>query len=514
MTHYHTHVSKHIPFIKQKYAITCIVFITISLVISLWNYMTFGFSLVDVISPVIAVSFALYAWHDHNKPIKALDDVLLTLSEAQKGNTHIRVTNTKGLGEIGKVAWALNDFLDIVETNFKELSNSFQAASSRKFYRKGLSVGLPGEFGKMMQNVNVAISTMEEADNFARQNRLKSELHHSNTSNLIVNLKNSQSDLTALSNKMDDVLNIASGSRDGAIESQETVADIRNAMHEINHRMEKVEKTARDLEAQSARIADTVKLITDIAEQTNLLALNAAIEAARAGDVGRGFAVVADEVRNLATRTRVSTDEIGTIISDLQIEIENMVSQTLIVSEHTRKVGSEVETFYSGFGAVAQSAEETITLMTQTKDRAFASLVQLDHVIYMQNGYIGLEKQGEGEEAQSIEVDHFNCRLGNWYYEGAGKQSFSHTPDYKALEKYHADVHQQVRQAMNLVKQDWIQNDAVLNQLLEHVYRAEEASNRVMFHISGMVDAKHAVTSLPANVYRIGNGTDGSRVRV
>ncbi|SEG30809.1 methyl-accepting chemotaxis protein [Marinobacterium lutimaris] len=483
-------VSQSIPFIEQKYAITCVVFVLFTVIVSAVNAYNYGISFINVAFPLLTIGFAWYSWRDHCKPIAALIRIKDTLDEARKGNTHVRITHTKGLGEIGKVAWSLNDFLDIVETNFKELSNSFQASSRREFYRKGLVNGLPGEFGKMMSNVNVAIKGMEDADNFARQNRLMSELHHLNTSNLLTNLKNSQTELGVLSSRMDDVLNIAAESRDGAQTSQATVADLKKAVEDVNNRMERVEQAAKRLESQSSTIAETVKLITGIAEQTNLLALNAAIEAARAGEVGRGFAVVADEVRNLATRTRSSTGEISTIITDLQEQIVDVVSQTFAVGEQTKAIGTEVDNFYANFDSVASAAQKTITLMSRTKERAFASLVQLDHVIYMQNGYIALENNGEGSEADAVAVDHFSCRLGNWYYQGGGKDAYGTSSAYRKLEGYHADVHNNVQEALTLVKKDWVRDDSVLNDLVGCVSDAELASKGVISCISDMVEEK------------------------
>lgn len=89
-------------------------------------------------------------------------------------------------------------------------------------------------------------------------------------------------------------------------------------MHCIERSMSHSHEKLGQLKTQSGEISQAVHMIQEIANQTNLLALNASIEAARAGEQGKGFAVVAQEVRKLAEQSKIFTNAIAGIVTDIQ----------------------------------------------------------------------------------------------------------------------------------------------------------------------------------------------------
>ena len=147
--------------------------------------------------------------------------------------------------------------------------------------------------------------------------------------------------ISHVSERTGDASQLAGDSDLQARSGRETMGRLVSNMQQVDEVVGQAAQQIASLELQSENISRIVAVIREIAEQTNLLALNAAIEAARAGEAGRGFAVVADEVRKLSERTAQSTQEIATMVAEVQ--------------ESTREAVTGIE---RGVSAVHASSDE------------------------------------------------------------------------------------------------------------------------------------------------------------
>ena len=155
-----------------------------------------------------------------------------------------------------------------------------------------------------------------------------------------------------------------------AVEGERLVDQVTHAIEDVSSQVNRSSDQIAGLHKRTGEIDSITGVIKNIASQTNLLALNAAIEAARAGEYGRGFAVVADEVRQLAQRTAVATEEITTMIADIQQETSAAVEGMSLVSP---KVAAAVSLADQAAGALRDISRESFGTLEQVRGMAHAT---------------------------------------------------------------------------------------------------------------------------------------------
>lgn len=132
----------------------------------------------------------------------------------------------------------------------------------------------------------------------------------------------------------------------------------------VDQNTARISETVEELVQNVEKVSSITASILSISSQTNLLALNASIEAARAGEAGKGFAVVADQIRTLAEETKVSTEKITEIISELtnvtnetQAELEAAVESIAIQRQRVEEVTASFNTVEAGMQELGSGVE-------------------------------------------------------------------------------------------------------------------------------------------------------------
>jgi methyl-accepting chemotaxis protein/ABC-type transport system substrate-binding protein len=173
--------------------------------------------------------------------------------------------------------------------------------------------------------------------------------------------------------------------KEAANEGRVAVSGTVEGMRKIQVAVDEAKVALGELANRSQEIGEIVRVIDEIAGQTNLLALNAAIIAAQAGERGKGFAVVADEIRDLSERTSVSTDEIRTLIQNVQRAVERAAEQMTISSDRV----------FDGVGLTAR-AEQTLDKILDMTARSTSSIAEIARAT---------EEQSRGSAAATAAIE-------------------------------------------------------------------------------------------------------------
>jgi len=277
-------------------------------------------------------------------------------------------------------------------------------------------------------------------------------------------------------------------------------------MQQIQQQVGESAQVINSVKEATGEIGSVLEVISTISDQTNLLALNAAIEAARAGEQGRGFAVVADEVRGLASRTKVSTEEIRGVIGRLQAsaqqavvsmdevrgvadkgsrqatsagdalqqiggqvaEISAMMQQIATAAEEQTQVSGEMDRNIIAISEVANETQQYAEATQQATDQISSSVEQLrqdatsfritDATIQLEQakaahlswrGRLRGFLDGKTTITHEQAVSHHDCVLGQWYY-SEGLALHGQLPQMQAMEAPHQQLHELIREIIEL----------------------------------------------------------------
>jgi methyl-accepting chemotaxis protein/methyl-accepting chemotaxis protein-1 (serine sensor receptor) len=144
---------------------------------------------------------------------------------------------------------------------------------------------------------------------------------------------------------------------------------------QTNQTLEQTVAAMGEINMQSGKISQIMKVIDEIAFQTNILALNAAVEAARAGDAGLGFAVVADEVRNLAQRCAQAAKDTASLIeasisksNDGKAKVDQVAAAIRAITQESAKVKTFVDDVNAGSRDQVHGIEQIGKAIMQMED--------------------------------------------------------------------------------------------------------------------------------------------------
>lgn len=252
-----------------------------------------------LLTGLLATALLFMALRLRKRQSVAIDNTISYILENKDLTIAIEVISED---ELGNIAVNVNKILSLISDDFTMFSNT-------------------------SKNITVSVHETAIAISQSQSNLL---LQQSNVQTIASAAEEMSTNVQVISESMKDnainVTQVLEESQSGKKAVEEAVTVIRSSADAMSNSAESIEH----LNQRVGNISSMVELIKSIADQTNLLALNAAIEAARAGEQGRGFAVVAEEVRNLAKRTQDSTEEISSLVLELQ---ESATSSYDVINE-------------------------------------------------------------------------------------------------------------------------------------------------------------------------------------
>ncbi|RKS83347.1 methyl-accepting chemotaxis protein [Haloarcula quadrata] len=246
----------------------------------------------------------------------------------------------------------------------------------------------------------------EEVSNAVQEIATGAENQNENIQQVTDEMTDMSATIEEISSSADEVATQSEAATEMAVAGRESGQKASEKMANIEQQTAATIEQVEELAEEVDRINEVVTLIDDIAEQTNMLALNANIEAARAGNGdggtdGEGFAVVANEVKQLAEETQEATDDISSIIADVQSVTNETVADMQKIGDQIEDGHTTVEEATDALGNIARKVESANDGVQSISDATAEQATSSEAVVAMVDevGSISEETTAQSENA-------------------------------------------------------------------------------------------------------------------
>jgi methyl-accepting chemotaxis protein len=252
--------------------------------------------------------------------------------------------------------------------------NSLTAETSKVLHGVTQIAGHVAEASDKVRSQAEMVSRTAEDERNSVSKMIESLTHASQTMNQVAALaEQSNTSATKATAVTDTALETVNGTVKGMESIRETIAE--------------TEKRIKRLGERSQEISGIVNLINTISERTHVLALNASMQAAVAGEAGRGFAVVAEEVQRLAESSRNATQQISTLVNNIQLETNETIStvnrtigQVVQGSEQAQKAGEQMRVTQQITNELVAQVKRIAEVSEQQREMSAALLESVQHI--------------------------------------------------------------------------------------------------------------------------------------
>lgn len=242
-----------------------------------------------------------------------------------------------GTDEIGRLGANLNEMV----TGLKQLANQSREATAN--------------LGAAISEIRA--STQEQAAGVEEQLAAVQE-----TAATVDEITHAGSQVTK---RAQEVIAAAQTTAQTSADGLRAVDETARVMDSIREQAEIVAQNIVALSEKTQAIGEIISTVNDISERSHLLALNAAIEAAAAGESGRSFTVVASEMKLLADQAKDATNQVRSILGDVQRGINTSVMLTEEAVKRTAAGKERTETTVRTIGEITGRIQESVQTFQQ-----------------------------------------------------------------------------------------------------------------------------------------------------